>query len=262
MESHHRRLVHLYGAARNRSAQLCDRSVIALNKRLIGQIKKQIEQIDLLIKELIEQSAELSIKAQKLTAMTGVSSPAPQHCFWPRCPSREAAIGAKPLPWQGWLRLIATAATCAANAPSSAVVGLCALASTWRLWSRLGTTRSWPRFLNNSAPLANRPNSLSPPPCENSYSSSIAPSNPNLSSLELKTVTTAKGRLSILAENLVLRPRQRCRALFDATYRRFAAPAIKRSRETIARLCVPRPISPAGSRATTSKTKSFPSRRR
>ena len=72
MESHRRHLVHLLGAAQNRGAQLCERSVIALNKRLIGQIKKQIEQIDLLIKELIEQSAELSIKAQKLTAVTGV----------------------------------------------------------------------------------------------------------------------------------------------------------------------------------------------
>ena len=38
---------------------------------------------------------------------------------------------------------------------------------------------------------------------------------------------------------------------------RFAAPAINRSREMMARLCVPRPISPPGSCATTSKTKSF-----
>ncbi len=72
MESHRRHLLHLLGATQNRSTQLCDRSVVALNKRLIGQIQKQIERIDLLIKELIEQSVELSTKAQKLTAVTGV----------------------------------------------------------------------------------------------------------------------------------------------------------------------------------------------
>lgn len=44
----------------------------ALNKRLIRQMQKQIAQVDLLIKELIEQSAELSRKLQRLTAITGV----------------------------------------------------------------------------------------------------------------------------------------------------------------------------------------------
>jgi transposase len=72
MESHRRHLSHLLVAQQNRSAQLTEASVHALNKRLITQIQKQIESIDLLIKELIEGSAELSAKAQKLTAIIGV----------------------------------------------------------------------------------------------------------------------------------------------------------------------------------------------
>jgi transposase len=51
---------------------LSDSSVRVLNRRLIKQIQKQIEKIDLLIKEHIEGSQELSAKAQKLTAISGV----------------------------------------------------------------------------------------------------------------------------------------------------------------------------------------------
>jgi transposase len=72
MESHRRHLSHLLVAQQNRSAQLTEASLRALNKRLIRQIQKQIESIDLLIKKMIEQSAELSAKAQKLTAIIGV----------------------------------------------------------------------------------------------------------------------------------------------------------------------------------------------
>lgn len=72
MESHRRHLSHLLVAQQNRSAQLTDASLCALNKRLIAQIQKQIESIDLLLKKMIEQSAELSHKAQKLTAIIGV----------------------------------------------------------------------------------------------------------------------------------------------------------------------------------------------
>jgi transposase len=57
----------------NRSAQLCDSSMRALNRSLIRQIKKQIEQIDLLIKNQIEGS-ELSAKARNLTAISGVGT--------------------------------------------------------------------------------------------------------------------------------------------------------------------------------------------
>src|SRR6266508_3369172 len=43
-----------------------------LNRRLIKQIKKQIEQLNLLIQEQIKASPELSTKAEKLTAISGV----------------------------------------------------------------------------------------------------------------------------------------------------------------------------------------------
>ena len=45
-----------------------------LNRRLINQIKKQIEQLDLLIKEHIDQSHQLSAKAAKLTSISGVGA--------------------------------------------------------------------------------------------------------------------------------------------------------------------------------------------
>ena len=43
-----------------------------MNRRLIIQIKKQIEKLDLLIKEHIEQSPGLSAKAEKLISIKGV----------------------------------------------------------------------------------------------------------------------------------------------------------------------------------------------
>jgi len=43
-----------------------------LNRRLIIQIKKQIEQLDRLIRNHIQQSPQLSAKAAKLTAISGV----------------------------------------------------------------------------------------------------------------------------------------------------------------------------------------------
>jgi len=58
----------------NRGARLADSSVRVLNRSLIKQIQKQIEKIDLLIKEHIEGSQELSAKAQKLTAISGVGA--------------------------------------------------------------------------------------------------------------------------------------------------------------------------------------------
>jgi transposase len=71
-ETQRRHLSALLVAEQNRRAQLTDRTLLRLSQRLIQQIKKQIAQIDLLIKELIEHSEELSAKAQKLTAITGV----------------------------------------------------------------------------------------------------------------------------------------------------------------------------------------------
>jgi transposase len=58
----------------NRAARASDGCVRRLNCSLLKQIKKQIEQLDLFIKEHIEASPELSAKAQKLTAINGVGA--------------------------------------------------------------------------------------------------------------------------------------------------------------------------------------------
>ena len=58
----------------NRAARVSDGCVRKLNRSLLNQIKKQIEQLDLLIKEHIEASPALLVKAQKLTAISGVGA--------------------------------------------------------------------------------------------------------------------------------------------------------------------------------------------
>ncbi len=72
LESQRRHLTHLLVMEQNRGARVSDVCVRRLNRTLINQIKKQIEQLDLLIKNHIEESAELSVKAAKLTAISGV----------------------------------------------------------------------------------------------------------------------------------------------------------------------------------------------
>jgi transposase len=72
LESQRRHLTHLLVMEQNRAARVSDPVVRRLNRGLINQIKKQIEQSDLLIKEHIEQSQELSAKAKKLTSISGV----------------------------------------------------------------------------------------------------------------------------------------------------------------------------------------------
>ena len=72
LESQRRHLTHLLVMEQNRAARVSDVCVRKLNRSLINQIKKQIEQLDLLIKNQIQQSPELSIKAAKLTAISGV----------------------------------------------------------------------------------------------------------------------------------------------------------------------------------------------
>jgi hypothetical protein len=62
MERQLRHFSRLLLGEQNRSAQLCDSSMRALNRSLIRQIEKQIE-----------ESEELSAKARKLTAVSGVS---------------------------------------------------------------------------------------------------------------------------------------------------------------------------------------------
>jgi transposase len=74
LESQRRHLSHLLVMEQNRGARLGETSVRVLNRSLIKQIQKQIEKIDLLIKEHIERSQELSAKAQKLTAISGVGA--------------------------------------------------------------------------------------------------------------------------------------------------------------------------------------------
>jgi transposase len=72
LESQRRHLTRLLVMEQNRGARVSDACVRRLNRNLINQVKKQIEQLDLLIKNHIQQSAELSTKAAKLTAICGV----------------------------------------------------------------------------------------------------------------------------------------------------------------------------------------------
>jgi transposase len=74
LESQRRHLTHLLVMEQNRGARVSDASVQKLNRSLINQIKKQIEQLDLLIKGHIDQSHELSAKAAKLTSISGVGA--------------------------------------------------------------------------------------------------------------------------------------------------------------------------------------------
>jgi len=60
LESQRRHLTRLLVMELNRGARISDACVQRLNRRLIKQIKEQIEQLDLLIKGHIDQSRELS----------------------------------------------------------------------------------------------------------------------------------------------------------------------------------------------------------
>ena len=64
----------LIGDGAESSCTGSDVCVRRLNRSLLKQLKKQIAQLDLLIKNHIEESAELSAKAQKLTAISGVGA--------------------------------------------------------------------------------------------------------------------------------------------------------------------------------------------
>lgn len=72
LESQRRHLSRLLVMEQNRGMRLSEASVCRFNRSLTNQIKKQIEKIDLLIKAQIEHSPELSSKAEKLTAISGV----------------------------------------------------------------------------------------------------------------------------------------------------------------------------------------------
>ncbi len=62
LESQRRHLTHLLVMEQNRAVRMSDLWVCKLNRRLITQIKKQIEQVDLLIQRQIKASRELSAK--------------------------------------------------------------------------------------------------------------------------------------------------------------------------------------------------------
>jgi transposase len=72
LEAHRRHLSALMVAEKNRAEQMSDAVVRKLSAKLVQQMHKQIDALDLLIKELISGSLELTRKAQKLTAITGV----------------------------------------------------------------------------------------------------------------------------------------------------------------------------------------------
>jgi transposase len=74
LESQRRHLTHLLVMEQNRGARVSDAAVQRLNRSLTSQIKKQIDQLDLLIKEHIQRSQELSAKAEKLTVISGVGA--------------------------------------------------------------------------------------------------------------------------------------------------------------------------------------------
>ena len=74
LESQRRHLTHLMVMEQNRGARVSDICVRRLNRTLIQQIKKQIEQLDLLIKGHIDQSHQLSVKAAKLMSISGVGA--------------------------------------------------------------------------------------------------------------------------------------------------------------------------------------------
>jgi transposase len=74
LESQRRHLTHLLVMEQNRSVRISAVAVVKLNGRLINQIKKQVEHLDLLIKQHIEQSPQLSAKAERLTTISGVGN--------------------------------------------------------------------------------------------------------------------------------------------------------------------------------------------
>jgi hypothetical protein len=167
LESQRRHLTHLLVMEQNRGARLSDASVVRLNRSLINQIKKQIDRLDLLIKNHIARSKELSAKAAKLTSISGVGARTPLRCSWLRCRNWENSIVARSQLWLESLRLIATAERCVVNVRSTVVVDGSATVSTWQRSSLHATTRSCATFISDCEPPVNQPNSPSQPRCEN-----------------------------------------------------------------------------------------------
>ena len=72
LERQRRHLTRLLVAEQTRGLQLCEAVTRTSNRSLIRQLTKQIDSIDLLIEKVIDQSEELTAKAKKLTAISGV----------------------------------------------------------------------------------------------------------------------------------------------------------------------------------------------
>jgi transposase len=72
LESQRRHLSRVLVMEQNRRAQLTQGKVRRLSQRLIGQLQKQITQLDELLEQLIAQAPDLEAKAQKLRAVSGV----------------------------------------------------------------------------------------------------------------------------------------------------------------------------------------------
>ena len=148
--------------ATTHQARLC-----ALSKNLIAKIKKQITQIDLLIKTLLDQSETLGPKAQKLTAFVGVGP-------------RTAALLLAQIPELGKLNrreAAALAGLAPFNRDSGTLHGKRAIFGGRRAvrsglyMAALVAARHNPilaLFINASVRAGNLLSSPSPPPCENS----------------------------------------------------------------------------------------------
>jgi transposase len=156
LESQRRHLTHLLVMEQNRGARVSDVCVRKLNRGLINQIKKQIEQLDLLIRNHIEQSAELAAKAAKLTAISGVGA-------------RTAALLLAQMPELGKLnrrQVAALVGVAPFNRDSGKMRGKprsmaadvqCVTGFTWPRWSPLGTIRSCALFTSDCVPPVNQP---------------------------------------------------------------------------------------------------------
>jgi transposase len=164
VESQRRHLTHLLVMEQNRGARRSDVCVRRLNRSLIKQVKKPIELLDLLIKNQIQQSAELSVKAAKLRAIRGVGE-------------RTAALLLAQMLELGQLNrreVAALAGVALFNRDSGKLRGkraiyvagaLCVTELTWLPWWPRATTRSCAIFTCDCALLVNQ--LLSPGQCEN-----------------------------------------------------------------------------------------------
>ena len=74
LDRQRRHLGRLLVMEENRMAQLEQRELQRLQQRLIGQIKRELAQVDRLIEALIAGSVELAAKSAKLTAVSGIGA--------------------------------------------------------------------------------------------------------------------------------------------------------------------------------------------